>query len=62
LAGGVGQFLNQAIGVVFTATFAGVSTIILFKLVDLLVGMRVDEEAEYTGLDLTEHGESAYSE
>ena len=62
LAGGPGQFLNQAIGVVFTATFAGFSTFILFKLVDALVGMRVDEEEEFSGLDIAEHGESAYSE
>ena len=62
LAGGTGQFLNQAVGGIFTAVFAGVTTFILYKLVDALVGMRVDQEDEYTGLDITQHGESAYSE
>jgi Amt family ammonium transporter len=62
LAGGPHQFLNQAIGVLFTSVFAGVSTFILYKVVDALVGMRVDQEDEYTGLDITQHGESAYGE
>ena len=62
LAGGPTQFLNQAMGGVFTAVFAGVATFILYKIVDALVGMRVDEEDEYTGLDITQHGESAYGE
>jgi Amt family ammonium transporter len=62
LAGGATQFLNQVMGGLFTAVFAGVATFILFKVVDALVGMRVEEEEEYTGLDITQHGESAYSE
>jgi Amt family ammonium transporter len=62
LAGGLGQFLNQAMGGVFTVVFAGVSTYIIYQIVDALVGMRVDEEDEYTGLDITQHGESAYGE
>jgi Amt family ammonium transporter len=62
LTGGPHQFLNQAFGGLFTAVFAGVATFLLFKLVDALVGMRVDQEDEYTGLDITQHGESAYGE
>ena len=62
LAGGTAQFFNQAIGVIFTAIFAGVVTFILLKLVDKLVGLRVDVEDEDAGLDLTQHGERAYTE
>ena len=62
LAGGLGQLGNQAIGVLVTAVFAGGATFILLKIVDALVGLRVDIEDESTGLDLTQHGERAYSE
>jgi Amt family ammonium transporter len=62
LAGGARQFGNQALAVIFTAVFAGVATFILFKIVDLLIGLRVDVEDESIGLDLTQHGERAYSE
>jgi Amt family ammonium transporter len=62
LAGGLKQFGNQAIGVLFTAVFAGVVTFILLKIVDAVVGLRVDIEDESVGLDLTQHGERAYSE
>ena len=62
LAGGATQFGNQAVAVVFTALYAGVTSVVLFKIVDALVGLRVDSEAESIGLDLTQHGERAYSE
>ncbi len=62
LAGGLNQFGRQAVGVLFTAIFAGVATFILLKIVDAVVGLRVDIEAESVGLDLTQHGERAYSE
>jgi Amt family ammonium transporter len=62
LAGGARQFGNQALAVIFTVVFAGVATFILFKIVDLLIGLRVDVEDESIGLDLTQHGERAYSE
>jgi len=62
LAGGAQQFGYQALGVAFTAVFAGGATFILFKLTDALVGVRVDLEDESTGLDLSQHGERAYNE
>jgi len=62
LAGGPGQLGRQAIGVLFTMVFAGGVTFILLKIVDALVGLRVDIEDESVGLDLTQHGERAYSE
>jgi ammonium transporter, Amt family len=62
LAGGVPQFLNQLKGVVFTMAYAGGATFVLLKLVDTFVGMRVTEEEESLGLDLSQHGESAYND
>lgn len=62
LEGSWRQLGNQAIAVLFTAAFSGIVTFILFKLVDALVGLRVDVEEESLGLDLTQHGERAYSE
>jgi Amt family ammonium transporter len=62
LSGGTHQLINQLIGVLFTTAFAGTATAILFKIVDKTIGLRVDKEDEYAGLDVTQHGESAYSE
>jgi Amt family ammonium transporter len=62
LAGGPAQFVNQLIGVAFTAALGVIGTFILFKIVDALVGMRVDQEEESLGLDLSQHGERAYNE
>lgn len=62
LAGGVPQFLNQLKGVAFTMVFAGAGTFLILKLVNALVGLRVSEEQETIGLDLSQHGENAYNE
>ena len=62
LAGGSAQFVNQLIGVGFTAALAAIGTFILFKITDTLVGLRVDAEDESLGLDLSQHGERAYNE
>jgi ammonium transporter, Amt family len=62
LAGSLGQFLNQLKGVLFTMTFAVLATFVILKLVDALVGLRVSPEDESVGLDLTQHGESAYND
>ena len=62
LAGGSPQFFNQLIGVLFTAVLSGVGTFIILKIVDAVIGLRVDQEEESMGLDLSQHGESAYNE
>jgi Amt family ammonium transporter len=62
LAGGLRQFEYQAIGVAFTAVLAGVGTFILLKLVNAVLGLRVELEDESVGLDLSQHGERAYNE
>jgi len=61
LFGGVHQFLVQILLVIAAATYAVIMTWALFKLVDSLIGMRVDKKDELIGLDLTQHNESAYT-
>jgi Amt family ammonium transporter len=62
LAGGSHQFVNQTIAVLFTAAFSALATLILFTLTNACIGLRVDPETESIGLDLSQHGERAYSE
>ncbi len=62
LAGSSHQFFNQLIGVAFTATLAAVGTFLIVKVVGALIGLRVDQEDESVGLDLSQHGERAYNE
>ena len=50
----------QAIAVVATLVFAGGGTLILLKVVDAIVGLRVPEAEEVLGLDPSQHGELAY--
>jgi len=62
LAGSSHQFFNQLIGVAFTVALAAVATFLIVKLVDRAIGLRVDQEDESVGLDLSQHGERAYNE
>ncbi len=55
------QFLIQLITVLITIGYAFIMTFIIFKLVDFLFGVRVNEEEELMGLDLTQHRERAYT-
>jgi ammonium transporter, Amt family len=55
------QLAIQAIAVLASVAFAFVGSLVLLRVTDLLVGLRVDEEAEQTGLDLSEHDEAAYA-
>jgi Amt family ammonium transporter len=55
------QFLIQAKAVGVTLVWSGVVAFIAFKLVDLTIGLRVTEEEEREGLDITSHGETAYA-
>ncbi len=56
-----GQVVTQATGVLVTIVWSGVVSFVLFKLVDMVMGLRVSEEAEREGLDTSTHGERAYS-
>ena len=54
------QLWVQTKSVLFTIVWCGVISYILFKIVDAVIGLRVSEEDEVTGLDTTSHGETAY--
>jgi len=55
------QFMVQLLAVVATLVYTSAGTFIIYKLVDLVVGMRVNEKEELMGLDLTQHRERAYT-
>ncbi len=59
--GNARQFLVQCLLFVVAGVFAVVATWIIYKVVDAIMGMRVDAQSETIGLDLTQHNESAYT-
>jgi Amt family ammonium transporter len=59
--GNPGQLWTQLIAIATTMVLAVVATFIILKVVDALVGLRVTEEEEVSGLDLSQHSETAYS-
>jgi Amt family ammonium transporter len=61
LYGNPGQVVIQLIAAAATAAYTGIITYAVFKVIDALVGLRVDEEAEFVGLDESAHGEHAYN-
>ncbi len=62
LAGGAGQLVNQLIGIAATAGLAIAATLLILAVLKATVGLRVTDEEEFVGLDLTEHGERAYND
>jgi len=60
LEGNPHQLLNQLAGVVIAWGLAIVGTVIILKVVDATIGLRVSEEHEMQGLDLSQHGEEGY--
>jgi len=54
------QFMTQLIGVVTTIVLSAVVSCIAYWLVNMFIGLRVPEEEEREGLDITSHGEQAY--
>jgi Amt family ammonium transporter len=55
------QLAIQLKGVLITVAWSGIVALVAYKVVDLLVGLRVPEEEEREGLDISSHGETAYS-
>ncbi|MCI1193085.1 ammonium transporter [Calidifontimicrobium sp. SYSU G02091] len=55
------QVLIQAEGVIITIVWSAVVAFIAYKIVDMVIGLRVTEEEEREGLDITSHGETAYN-
>jgi len=58
--GNPGQLLNQFVGVVVAWVLGALGTVVILKVVDLLVGLRVPADHEIQGLDLSQHGEEGY--
>jgi Amt family ammonium transporter len=54
------QVISQLWGVGTVIVWSGIVSVVAFKVVDLLIGLRVPEDEEREGLDITAHGESAY--
>ena len=61
LEGNAHQLLNQLAGVVIAWVLAIVGTVVILKVVDLTIGLRVKEDDEVQGLDLSQHGEEGYN-
>ena len=55
------QMIAQCWGVGTTLVWSGIGSLIIYKIVDLIVGLRASVEKEREGLDLTDHGERAYN-
>lgn len=61
LYGNVNQFIAQIIGSGASILYSFVLAFLLAKLIDITIGLRVTEEEEYVGVDLSQHGERAYN-
>lgn len=59
--GNAGLFITQAIGVIVTAAYAVAVTFVLLKVIEATIGLRVEDDEEVIGLDITQHEESAYT-
>ncbi len=57
----VAQMISQSWGVGLTIVWSGIGSLILFKVVDVIIGLRATVESEREGLDITEHTERAYN-
>lgn len=60
IEGNAHQLLNQLMGVLIAWALAIVGTLVLLKIVDVVIGLRVSEDDEIQGLDLSQHGEEGY--
>jgi ammonium transporter, Amt family len=56
------QLTKQALACLYTAALSGVATFVILTIIKVTIGLRVDEAEEAEGLDLAEHGESAYND
>ena len=61
LYGNTTQFIHQVIAVCASVSYSFVVTLILITILDKTIGMTVKEEEEYVGLDISQHGERAFS-
>ena len=61
IKGNVGQFGTQALATGAAMVYAAVVTFVILKVIEKIVGLRVEQEDEYEGLDLNLHGEQGYA-
>ncbi|MEM7537480.1 MAG: ammonium transporter [Chloroflexota bacterium] len=59
--GGVTQFVAQVVSIIVTIAYAVIITYVILKIIDSTIGLSVTEDEEQVGLDISEHGERAYS-
>ncbi len=59
--GGSGLLTNQVIGIAVTVVYSFVVTVVILKILDWTIGLRLTAEDEFEGLDLSQHGESGYT-
>jgi Amt family ammonium transporter len=57
ISGSDGSLMQQAVGVGFTIVYCAIATFIILKVIDIAIGLRVPEDEEREGLDITQHGE-----
>ena len=57
IEGNPGQVLNQLEGIVIVFVYDAIVSLIILKIIDVIIGLRVSEEVERDGLDLALHGE-----
>jgi Amt family ammonium transporter len=62
LAGGLSQVLRQLLGVAVAIGLSGAVSYLMLKFTDRIIGLRVSEDDETVGLDLSQHGEKAYND
>ena len=55
------QVMIQIVGIIFTIIWCGIFTYIALRVTNSIVGLRVTDEDEQTGVDLSEHGEKGYN-
>ncbi len=60
LEGNAGQVITQIEGIAATVIYCAVATFVILKIVDAVMGLRVDEETEVGGLDINLHGETVH--
>ncbi|HLZ64869.1 MAG TPA: ammonia channel protein, partial [Aliidongia sp.] len=56
--GNPGQILTQVEGIAFTVVYCAIASFVIFKVLDMVLGLRVEAEVERDGLDLALHGEA----
>ena len=59
--GNIALLKTQVIAILVTAFYSFVLTVVILKIIDRFIGLRIDEESEVNGLDISQHGESGYT-